>query len=68
MTNIDSSSNAKFDEDLVKTALKNLDWNSLKAHFDDIGLMEEQVTEVCNHVRRCTDLIYKYPRKKAEKV
>ncbi len=67
MTNIDSSSNAKFDEDLVKTALKNLDWNSLKAHFDDIGLMEEQVTEVCNHVRRCTDLIYKYPRKKAEK-
>lgn len=66
MTNIDSPSNARFNEGLVKAALATLDWNILKPHFDKIGPTEDQFKEVCNYARRCTDLIYKYPNKKTE--
>lgn len=66
MTNIDSPSNARFNENLVKNALANLDWNILKRHFDEIGPTEVQFMEVCNHARRCTQLICKYPNKKNE--
>lgn len=64
--NIDSPSNARLDERRVKTALAKLDWDILKRHFDEIGLTEDQFTEVCNHARRCTEFIYKRPNKKAE--
>src|SRR5580693_5269592 len=66
ITKMNSSPNARLDENLVKTALAALDWGILKRHFDDIGLTEDQFTEVCGHARRCTDLIYKYPRKTSE--
>jgi hypothetical protein len=57
---------SSLDQELIKTALAALDWTTLKAHFDGIGLTRDQLTEVCGHAQRCTDLIYKYPRPKAE--
>ncbi len=57
---------SSLDQELIKTALAALDWTTLKAHFDGIGLTRDQLTEVCGHAQRCTYLIYKYPRPKAE--
>jgi hypothetical protein len=56
----------EIDEDLVKTAIARLDWCALKCHFDEVSLTRDQLTQVCGHLRRCTDLVYKYPREALE--
>ena len=56
----------KLSEQVVKSALATLDWDTLKAHFEDIALSRGQLSEVCGHIRRYTELIRKYPRKDFE--
>lgn len=52
----------KLSEQLVKNALGTLEWGMLKAHFEDIALSLGDLTDLCGHIRRFTDLICKYPR------
>lgn len=54
-------------EDLVKGALKDVDWPKLKAHLDPIALTMDDVVDLCGHIRRFSDWIAKYPRKGFEK-
>jgi hypothetical protein len=54
-------------EDLVKEALKDVDWPKLKAHLDPIPLTMDDVVDLCGHIRRFSDWIAKYPRKGFEK-
>ena len=66
MAGTDLPQTNQLDEELVKTAVAEVDWCALKHHFDAIGLTREQLTQICGHIRRCTDLICKYPRKALE--
>jgi hypothetical protein len=54
-------------EGIVKEALKQVDWPSLKAHLEEKGLTEAAFEELCGHIRRCNELICKYPNKGIEK-
>lgn len=56
----------KLREQLVKDALAVLDWDTLKAYFEDIALSRDNLTDLCGHIRRYTDLICKYPCKDFE--
>ena len=51
-------------EQLVKDTLGSFSWEALRIHFEDIGLTRNDLTDLCGHVRRFTDLICKYPHKK----
>lgn len=57
-----SSGDNKRLHEVVKKALTALDWGILKEHFEEIGLSRSELTDICGHVRRCTNLICKYPR------
>lgn len=57
----------KLREKVVKSAIAALDWDALKAHFEGISLSRGQLTDICGHIRRCTDLICKYPQKDFER-
>lgn len=50
-------------EKIVKETLGSFDWEALRNHFEDIKLTRTDLTELCGHVRRFTDLLCKYPRK-----
>jgi hypothetical protein len=51
---------------VIRSAIAAFDWNTLKEHFGNIGLSRDQLTDVCGHLRRHTDLICKYPREEFE--
>lgn len=61
-----ASGGAGLREQIVKNALAALDWPMLQAHLDQIAVSRDQLIELCGHIRRHTDLICKYPRKKFE--
>src|SRR4051812_30445302 len=62
-----ASGEARVREQIVKTALAALDWPVLQAHLDQIAMSRAQLTELCGHIRRYSDLICKYPRKDFER-
>lgn len=61
------SGETRLREQIVKTALAALDWAVLQTHLDQIAMSRAQLTELCGHIRRYSDLICKYPRKDFER-
>jgi hypothetical protein len=53
--------------DLVREALAEVDWPKLRSHLDSIDLSEDNLVELCGHIRRYSNWIAKYPRKGFEK-
>ena len=62
-----ASCETRLPEQIVKTALGALDWATLKAYLDQIALSREQLTELCTHIRRYSNLVCKYPSKGFER-
>jgi hypothetical protein len=56
------SGETRLREQIVKAALAELDWPLLRNHLDQIVPSRAQLTELCGHIRRYSDLICKYPR------
>ncbi len=54
MTCIDTDTgNKRLREQVVKDALSSLNWSTLKEHLEDINLSQDQLEELCGHIRRC---------------
>lgn len=51
-------------EQIVKESLGSFNWAALREHFENVGLTKADLTDLCGHIRRYTELICKYPRKK----
>lgn len=50
-------------EQIVKEVLGSFNWKALREHIENVGLTKSDLTDLCGHVRRYTELICKYPRK-----
>ena len=49
-------------ESIVKKCIAELDWDRLKIHLDNCSVCSADIATICGHIRRCTELVCKYPR------
>jgi hypothetical protein len=63
---VDTDASApRLKESIVKDALSTLCWGKLEGHLDAIKLDEKAFEQLLGHLRRCNELILKYPNEKA---
>lgn len=48
-------------ESVVKACISNLDHNELCKYLEEISFSKGDLGELCGHIRRCSELICKYP-------